>query len=110
MKNFGHYMLAICALAAWAGLVSCDGEPSAEKAGKKVDQAVERTAEAIEEGEEKVKEAGEAAVEKTNDVIEEGANAVSEAVNATVEKAKEVEKTVAESTERSAQKVKDIGK
>ncbi|MEW6246395.1 MAG: hypothetical protein AB1555_06760 [Nitrospirota bacterium] len=68
--------------------IGCKQEGPAEKAGKKVDEAVEKAGQTMQEGKEKV----EAAAEKAAEKAQEGAEQVKETAQEAVEKAKEATK------------------
>ncbi len=74
------------------GIVSCEGEGPAEKAGKETEQAVEQAGEAILKGK-----------EETGRVTE----ALTEPATTTLDQASKVEETLGEAAEKTAEIVKE---
>lgn len=103
MDRYRASLLTPAALLLLIGVAACSEGP-AERAGKRVDQAIEDTAAAIAD---KVGDTADATADETGDIFEEGAQAFVGAGRVVLEKAKEVGETIEEAAEERAEDMKD---
>ncbi|MBL6988067.1 MAG: BON domain-containing protein [Methylobacter sp.] len=110
-KNLADRVLVVACISAALGLAGCQPEGSAEKAGKKVDSAVESAEKSYDLAASKVDKKAQEAKE----LLSEEAENVSETINETTDASKEalekteknIEESVTEKTETTGQYIDD---